>query len=135
MKLNSVFFTLVVCIIIFSCNSKAKRNNNVNDFETFYEKFHNDTAFQLDRIIFPLPGLNTDEMSVLDSNYFWQREDWEFHKKPEVGDSNKFTLEINKTDSVVEEIISSTIPGFVFKRKFKKIDGEWYLVRLENVNL
>jgi hypothetical protein len=133
MKLKSAILVLLHCILFLGCITKAKQEREVDSFDVFYEKFHSDTAFQLSRVVFPLPGVNTEEMSVLDSVYFWEREDWEYHQKPKIDASDEYGIDIQKTDSVVEEVIYSKIPGFVFKREFKKIDGEWYLVRLESV--
>ncbi len=133
MNLKSTIYVFFLCFLFLGCVLKAKQDVEADSFDVFYEKFHSDTAFQISRIVFPLPGINTEEMSVLDSIYFWEREGWEYHQKPKVYGSDEYGIKVQKTDSIVEEVIYSKIPGFVFKREFKKINGEWYLVRLESV--
>lgn len=133
MKFSKMF--IVGSLVLFGCSSNVNNPDVDSDFKVFYKRFHEDTVFQKERVRFPLPGINTDEMSVLDSNYFWKKENWQIQKEPKIDNTGDFIMEINETDSIVEEMIYSKIPGFVFRRKFKKIEGEWYLIRLEDVNL
>ncbi len=72
MKLRIAIFVLLPYLLFIGCVNNAQQEGEVDSFDVFYEKFHNDTSFQLRRVVFPLPGVNTEEMSVLDSVYFWE---------------------------------------------------------------
>ena len=53
-----------------------------DDFVEFYDKFHTDSAYQLEHIIFPLEGL-PDALEISDTvasqRFFWQKKDWKLH--------------------------------------------------------
>lgn len=128
MKKTLVKLLVVLIIINISCSVNSQHPEEFNDF---YEKFHQDFNFQLERIKFPLPGINSEEMTVLDSVYYWQKENWKFHSKVEI-DTTIYHFKTTKSDSVVTEEISSKTSGFVFRRKFELINGKWYLTYLVN---
>ena len=71
-------------------------------------------------------------MTVEDSLYFWNREDWLMHNAIDTSVFFKKTL---VSDHLVEEVITSNEPGLFVKRKFENLEGKWYLVLYENVNL
>ena len=61
--------------LFFSLSCETKSSREFEDFNIFYHKFNSDSLFQMERIAFPLPGIRTEEMSVLDSIYSWKKED------------------------------------------------------------
>lgn len=133
MKLRFAILVFFSCVLFLGCGTNSNQDREVDSFDLFYEKFHSDTAFQLSRVVFPLPGINTEDMSILDSVYFWEEENWEFHNKPQIDDSSEFGIEVERTDSLVVEVIFSKDPGLVVRRQFKKVNGEWYLINYESV--
>ena len=131
---------LVFGCSLYGCQSKDESNvgvskkdgNGSERFEEFYQRFHNDSLYQISRIQFPLPGINSDEMSVEDSVYFWKKEGWLMHHPV---DTTLFHRKATMLEGVVEEEITSDDPGVYLKRTFRVIGGKWYLVLFEDVNL
>src|SRR5690606_20979735 len=126
---KSQSFYLVVLATLISCGAPETSQENIDQmkpesFESFYIRFHKDSLFQIDRIKFPLPGINTDEMTVEDSLYFWNKKDWLMHNAI---DTSKFFKKMFGSDHLVEEVITSNEPGVFVKRKFENLKGKWYL--------
>jgi hypothetical protein len=69
------FFVLIFLLFGCSVNFANKANE---DFYWFFNKFYNNKDFQLERVVFPLPGQNKQEMSVRDTIYYWEKENWRF---------------------------------------------------------
>jgi hypothetical protein len=109
-------------------------------FESFYERFHSDSVFQISRVSFPLFGFTNDKeclaVRFLEkdtivngelANLVWLKEQWQLHKP--FADSATFTRKIVWVDSsdVLESIF---IPDsdFLIKRKFRRDFGKWHLV-------
>jgi hypothetical protein len=101
------------------------------DFVTFYEKFHDDSIYQMEHIIFPLAGLPHAE-SVNDTlpteRFFWQKKEWKKHN-PFTDPSNQFEqwFEIIN-DRVIEHWIQMKGSNMVIHRRFAKLDDGWYLI-------
>lgn len=120
---------------LLSCKNQGG-NKTLKDepFDSFYVQFHADSVFQMERIKFPLPGINTDEMGTDNSEYVWEAEDWEMHYDMNL-DTTEFIIEKNITDSLAIEKIYKENTGFSVERTFKKLDGKWFLVYYKDVNL
>lgn len=139
MKKNKVWNILFFSFLFIGCQiqDKPKSNGNNNElvkeqFDAFYTKFHNDSLFQISRIKFPLPGINTDEMTVEDTTYYWKKDEWVMQH---MVDTTLFSKKMLISDTAVEEEITSKDPGVIIKRKFQRIKGKWHLVLYEDVNL
>ncbi|MEL7120376.1 MAG: hypothetical protein AAFO07_13075 [Bacteroidota bacterium] len=124
----SLICLLFVALISFSC--QEKKDENLESFLEFYDQFHQDTAFQMAHIDFPLEGLPSGADSLFASNekFYWQKEDWEFHQKIEF-EYSEFTqnLQFFSEDLLVEKIVHNT-GSYGMMRRFAKYDGEWYLI-------
>lgn len=110
------------------------------DFKDFYARFSRDSTFQTDRIVFPLPGLDSDVYTVEDANiirpenFTWKREDW---KTFDLTDSTTHSrVYLAYSDSLVtEKLIYAENSGFCDVLTYKVIAGKWFLVRYEAYNL
>ena len=128
MKHSIYIFTL----FIVSCNIGIKNvsHQDIENFDSFYQKFHEDSAFQISRILFPIKGVKFDVMNYnpLDSNkiveFIWTKENWDIHKK--ITDST-IKIETVKTDTVVKQHIYIENSGFQVERDFKLMSNKWYL--------
>ena len=128
---------MLLVLAIGACQSNAKHAENKSpitespeDFEEFYTRFHNDTAFQSAHIIWPLPG----RPSMLDSTaqydggaFFWQRENWKYHVPFEEDSDFTRTLEAVSEAMVNESFEHKTLPVVVLRRFAKTSDG-WQLI-------
>lgn len=106
------------------------------DFLAFYERFHKDSAYQMDHIIFPLAGLPTDADTMSNPQYYrYQREDWVLHKPFNDPFGDYVREYATPTEDVVVERFVLPKLGYYIERRFAKMDeGKWYLIYYANVN-
>jgi hypothetical protein len=107
------------------------------DFLLFYEKFHRDSAFQLQHIRFPLPGLPSmsDPDNFKQSGFFYEKDSWKLHRSfdPEAkGYTHDFTM-VSKDYLIIEKIREKET-GIGLERRFVKQDGEWMLIYYAAMN-
>ncbi len=132
---------LLSLILITSCNPKAgavaEENTAIaadtlpGDFVTFYDRFHQDSAFQMDHIMFPLEGLpnsSGDNDTLTSDRFFWQKANWKLHK-PFTDPGQHFTqwYEV-PNDRVIEHWIQMNGTNLYMKRRFAKLEDGWYLI-------
>ena len=105
------------------------------DFLDFYDKFHTDSAYQMEHIMFPLMGLpaNADTISNL-KNFRHKKEDWVLHHhfNDPFGDYEREYA--TPDDNIVVERFVIRKAGFYMERRFAKLDDEWFLIYYANVN-
>ena len=141
MKSWSNLFIWLLLIVLASC-SFHKQNSSSEEFDAFYERFLNDTTFQLDRVQFPLPNNSVSSVDRIpsdiaeelgineegkDTGEYWTRSNWIILKNIEL-DTTLYRRELNKSDSVVSERIYINASGFEVQSKFKLVDGKWVLI-------
>lgn len=122
-----LFITAIT--VLFGCAQKKNQPVKGEMFKAFYKKFHQDSVFQISRIKFPLPGINSEEMEVGDTVYYWQKKNWVVSH---LVDTTLFKIKLSLSDSVAEEEITNQYPDLLIKRKFQRINGDWYLVYYES---
>lgn len=97
------------------------------DFHDFYEKFHEDSIFQLKHIQFPLP----QKVYILDSSDLvvdWRREIWEMHKAGGLNNTEyHHFFEMLGDEMIVEKHIHRNFPLEV-ERRWAKLGSEWTLI-------
>ncbi len=116
-------------LFLLSC-STTKQIAKEESFETFYERFHQDSLFQLSRLELPMQGL------LIEGNQIQPgfESPWVMHK---VG-KNQLDREIFKVEQVrqrnriIERIYE---PGSILynERHFELVNRQWFLVY--NVNI
>lgn len=150
MKIKVTFLAVLVClVIVFSqCNRKvattvdSKSKNTAatkkgvvkfsgkktEKFELFYDKFHNDSLFQISRVQFPLKG----QQIHLKRSISWKKENWLMIKaRASEIDRSQYNVKIvRKNDSYFEGIYCKSC-AFSFEMEYKLVDGKWYLVYLQ----
>ncbi len=104
--------------------------NNQEDFNTFYKKFHTDSVFQLQRIIFPMSGfegIGDDNPFMKRKPFVWTRENWQLNYLPLKTDPN-LKLVFKVMDSLkVEEQLYIPNTEFLNLRTFECKKGKWFL--------
>ncbi|GAB2467588.1 hypothetical protein GCM10011375_31290 [Hymenobacter qilianensis] len=109
---------------------------SLEPFDAFYKRFTNDSIFQIQRIKFPLPGINTDGMDVSDTIYYWQKGKWRMFKGiPSDIDTINFEVKKIRSDTIAINEVSQKHVSFSSKYIFKPKEGRWYLVYYEDINL
>ncbi|MBK8502499.1 MAG: DUF4348 domain-containing protein [Saprospiraceae bacterium] len=110
-------------------------NEMPDDFLTFYRQFHQDTAFQIAHITFPLEGIpaNADTLTAPD-NFRWQQNSWKWHRPIDpalTGYEQKY--QVITQEMVIEKIIEKT-SNIGMTRRFAKMDNEWMLIYYADMN-
>ena len=112
-------------------DTSAKPDTLPKDFVEFFDKFHDDSVYQMAHILFPLEGLpsaQSDSDTLTTTRYFWQKEGWKKH--------NRFTDPSHQfdhwyeviNDRVIEHWIQMKGTNLVIRRRFAKLDDGWYLI-------
>jgi hypothetical protein len=101
------------------------------DFVAFFNQFHEDSAYQLAHIIFPLEGLpaSTGTGDTLPTErYYWQKKDWIKHNRftDPGGNFDHWYLVVN--ERIIEHWIQLKGTNLHMKRRFAKLDDGWYLI-------
>jgi hypothetical protein len=126
-------------VLFFACKNQPKEAEQVTqssvqlpqDFLVFYEKFHQDSLFQMEHIVWPLQG-DTDEQ--VDSAHYqkknaeWRPETWHIQKMD--FNQNDYIIEYKMLGDVlvIERIRPKTANYGVERRFAKQGEGEWALI-------
>jgi hypothetical protein len=128
-----IVFSILALLTLVQCKSADKEKEIASelprDFEEFYEKFHQDSAFQMAHIQFPLEGAKKATGNNLDLMVpvKWFQEDWIMHKSFDSYEGT-FSRQFYQVGSVVIEKISDKGGFFAMERRFTKMEGEWVLI-------
>jgi len=97
------------------------------DFGSFYDRFHTDSNYQIDHIMWPLPGkVIENEQGELQSTTNWTQEEWTIHQK--MPSNGAYDLNYTTTGpDYVQEIIINRTSGHGLIRRWRKINGDWIL--------
>ncbi len=128
---------IFVCfvLVVFGCSNPTQRINNkainevvIQDFNSFYSKFYNDSSFQHERILRPLKG--TIKAWENDSV---KEESWN-NKRIIVTPKENFMqvyknlkTDLIKRDSSAIEKYWIDQSGFIIEKKFILKSNKWYL--------
>ncbi len=139
------YFFAVFALLLFSlsnCKEKSMPTETTDeaaaeadtlpaDFLEFYDKFHADSAYQIEHINFPLEGLPSAEGdidSIVDQRYFWQRDEWKKHNHF-TDPSGQFEQWFEILDPrVIEHWVQVRGTKLVIRRRFANLDDGWYLI-------
>ena len=136
-------FLALVCIFYFIKKIQNTPSDNPNDlvtkevthklslpddFHIFYDKYHTDSLFQLERTMFPLKGLarSTDSTKVADET-LWQKNEWLLHK-PFDAHNDTFKRVFTNIGGIITEQISANKGLFSLEKRYAKLNGDWHLI-------
>lgn len=127
MKYSS-FFIVFLFLCFTACKKEAASPEKALSFPEFYEKFHNDSLFQLEHIQFPLEGLSSDP-SLHTPEFRWLKDEWQLHQGLDTiqGAFTAQLVEISK-EFIVEKITDS-YGLYGMERRFMQLEnGKWLLI-------
>jgi hypothetical protein len=131
-KYNLAFILLLALSFSF-CKKEKPKEFNISEnlpgsFLSFYEKFHMDSTFQMNHIIFPLEGMPSDMDSTSESlNFHWSKDTWVIHT-PFNDRGGSFQRSFLNIDNIILEKIFDQHRNFEMERRFTEMQGEWYLI-------
>jgi hypothetical protein len=135
MRKHSVALAIVAFTLIslfWSGCTTQRIHSRTEKFETFYSRFHSDSAFQYSRLHFPLQGKRIDG----DGERSWTKENWTTLTVPvfEV-DTSIFSITYEQQPRSFTQKSWIDNSGFSVEFRFEVIKRKWYLVYAEEVNL
>ena len=136
------FFFLSVFSFV-ACKNQSKEAEQAGtavqlplDFLEFYEKFHQDSLFQIAHITWPLQG-DTDEQ--IDSTHFqkksilWRQENWKMQQLNFNRNDYVFDRQMMGDLIVIERLRPKTVNYGIERRFAKQGDGEWALIYYSDI--
>lgn len=124
-------FVLIAILFTTSCE---RPSDAADDFDAFYQRFHADSAYQMQHIQFPLPGVSA--MSDEDPTTFrWEADSWQLHRllDPQASGFESEFIRLGD-DLVIEKIIHRT-RNIGMERRFSKLGGNtWLLIFYADVH-
>ena len=113
---------------------RSTRPSTANEsFDTFYDRFMTDSAFQMQRTRFPLPGQKFTA-EVEDSTYQWTPTNWRMLSEPRL-DTTYFQRSLAVSDTLATDEISGKSTGFYFKMVYRPLRRKWHLVYMVDRDL
>ena len=106
-----------------------------NGFIQFYDRFHSDSAYQMEHIVFPLEGIPPGlEDGIIPEDFAWQKENWKLHKLFD-GSDGKFVQTLDEVgNALVIDQIKDVKGDYGMQRRFAKMGDEWYLIYYAGIN-
>ena len=133
-------------LVVGLLNESCKQGNNTTtedpstasipdtltgDFVAFFKQFHEDSAYQMAHIIFPLEGLQNstgDGDTTSNTRYYWQKADWKIqHHFTDPGQDFEHWYEV-MNDRIIEHWIQMKGTNLHMWRRFAKLEDGWYLI-------
>jgi len=111
-------------LLLIACQSTTTTQEPFEGFGAFYERFHQDSAYQMEHIVFPLEG--TDGNTSAAETFRWQKEDWALHRPV---DTTNFQQTFEPVDEkmVIEYLVHES-GRYSIERRFSKMQDEWKLI-------
>jgi hypothetical protein len=136
MTRGKIFFLGVCLISLLACKAKTDTNTAAMkplpaDFRDFYEKFHNDSLYQISHIAFPLKGLpiNVDSAMIAQDTFHFSLNDWRMHHPVDFGQGEFVQIITPMADVLITERIIKSDNTFGIERRFAKLsNNEWSLI-------
>lgn len=121
-----------IAILLTSCNNLTTDEDE--KFADFNLKFHSDSLFQMSRIKFPIGEKKIDGWETREA---WSTKNWEMLKSPVSGKNQLKEYQHNTifSDTLVTEKYWIENSGFSTEVRFRKVDGKWFLIYFNDVNL
>lgn len=132
----TILFSGALSIFLPSCQPGSKDAKGFRDFQAFYEKFHQDSVFQLNHINFPLEGIpdNAGNYEGDLNSFRWEKESWQVHR-PIDFEKSGYKQELNTfSDNMVVERIVHESGDYAMMRRFARLGDEWYLIYYAGLN-
>lgn len=121
-----------IAILLTSCNNLTTDEDE--KFAVFNLKFHSDSLFQMSRIKFPIGGKKIDGWETRE---VWSTKNWEMLKSPVSGKNEfkEYQHNVIYSDTLVTEKYWIENSGFSTEVRFRIVDGKWFLIYFNDVNL
>lgn len=122
-------------IVMFTLTTGCERGTDAVTFDEFYRRFHQDSVFQMEHILFPMDGIPPmADSTFVEASFQWTPENWQIHRAFDFKNSDyEQNLDTFGDDAVVETIVHRS-GKFGMMRRFARMDGTWYLIYCADMN-
>ncbi|RMD68389.1 MAG: DUF4348 domain-containing protein [Bacteroidetes bacterium] len=105
------------------------------DFVAFYERFHQDSAFQMAHIAFPLEGLppEVDSATLAAGTFRWTPENWTLHRPFDPDSGFERTFVVYNDRMILEKLVHRN-GQLGMARRWAKVGDEWQLIYFAGLN-
>lgn len=105
-------------------------------FADFFEKFHQDSLFQMAHTTFPLEGIpaNADSLDLVTNSFRWQADSWIMHRPFNSMDGQFKRKFVPLGDDLVVEQIKGVQGQYGMQRRFAREGNDWYLIYYAGMN-
>ncbi len=106
------------------------------DFTSFYERFHQDSAYQMAHITFPLEGLpqGADSATIASGAFRWTPETWTIQHGFNLQSADfEHQLRPIGDDAMIEKLVHRS-GDLAIVRRFARLGDEWYLIYYAGLN-
>jgi len=111
---------------------ESKTFSKPENFDTFYDRFHTDSAFQMSRIKFPLQG----KMVGGEEEIEWSRDNWVMMKTKIYDiDTTMYKTTFKKQETSFYQKFWLEYSGLSAEYRFELIGNKWFLVYALDQNL
>lgn len=119
------YLLLLLCISCWACQGTKKVSAKKQEsFDVFYQRFHRDSLFQIERVRFPLNGYAIEGGRVSS----WSKAEWVMHKNGlEAIDTAIYQTERFTQHEVLQERIYQADSGVLIERHFSLLQNQWFL--------
>ena len=132
---------LLFLLFVWACSSQQEQakvpetNDEAADFEGFYKRFHQDSLYQIEHIVFPLEGIPSNiDSSINQASFRWQKEEWKMHHAFDNANSEYQIEFVPISDKLIIEKITHKTGQFGMLRRFAKLGEEWFLIYYAGMN-
>ncbi len=143
-----IFLPALTLLSLFACQNQAPSSSNTPaqaeqttqtaevklpaDFMEFYQKFHQDSLYQIAHIAWPLQGdaaVLIDSSRVAKKTAVWEPKDWIMHRPIDFSTSDfKRDWELLGDELVIERIVYRAAKYGLERRFVRQYNGEWELI-------
>ena len=108
----------------------------MQDFNEFYQRFHQDSLFQMAHIQWPLEGIpsNADSLTLTNNDFRFLPENWRMHRSVDYETSGFRREFFPVSDSFIIEKVTHRQSPLGMMRRWLKSDGEWRLIYYAGMN-
>ena len=122
-------FLLIGTCFIYSCERTTEDTPGSlpPGFAEFYERFHQDTSFQMQHIAFPIPEKKPEPDTVGTPESQWTRDNWVLHRPITEAAEFERTFDV-LTDELIVETIRHIEQNYAIQRRYALTNEGWSLV-------
>ncbi len=139
--MNRFIYGVLLLLLSVGCQNQETQSKEAQltpfeDFLKFYDRFHQDSLYQMAHIRFPLEGLpsNADSATLAGGQFRWNRTDWELMREfdPESEFERSFTP---LTETLIVEQMTHSTGRYGLQRRWAKQGEDWYLIYYAGLNV